>query len=306
MIKFGVYSYTTLMLSRALPRLRFRYSIELLSKNTRDFLTTHERERVFEDFSTIDGVYKRTYQNRFANIEKAISTKIRMLFKNKTEIRVFDLAISDGVSSVEFFDQVSSELPNVPCFFDGSDKHISFFLQRSLFGTTIKDSYGQLTEFNFLGVSVNLAKPDHKIYIINRLLRISIPLLQRFTQKMTPSPEEVSTLHELCLNLLGNRKQFNVFEFDIFEPIPSKKYDMIRAMNILNHSYFSKSELRALFLNCLSGLKDEGILIFGSNTTAGSTLNGMILQKKNNSFVELSCFGKPKGMIEILQLNSKK
>ena len=95
-----------------------------------------------------------------------------------------------------------------------------------------------------------------------------------------------------------------VQEYDLLSE-PKEKYDIIRIMNVLHHSYFNKSEIKSIVNNLQRGLNENALLIIGLNEGAGSNVNAEIFQKKNNqlhSFTKIgngSCFGKiPQNFID--------
>jgi hypothetical protein len=62
-------------------------------------------------------------------------------------------------------------------------------------------------------------------------------------------------------------------------------------MNVLNRDYFSEEQLRKAIENIAVSLNAGGLLITGSNTEAGTTVNGGIYQKKGARFERLGASG---------------
>ena len=62
---------------------------------------------------------------------------------------------------------------------------------------------------------------------------------------------------------------------------------MIRAMNVLNSSYFSDIEFAKVLENLHSGLKDGGLLIVGSNQASGTVVHGGIYKKTPKGFQKI-------------------
>ncbi|MFM8454083.1 MAG: hypothetical protein ACKOAD_03755 [Gammaproteobacteria bacterium] len=80
--------------------------------------------------------------------------------------------------------------------------------------------------------------------------------------------------------------------------------DAIRAMNVLNISYFSNDEFSQVMRNLYEVLTENGLLITGSNQEAGTLVNGGIYQKAGGGFLKIfnSGEGSP---IESILLNFK-
>ena len=81
-------------------------------------------------------------------------------------------------------------------------------------------------------------------------------------------------------------KNFQLGQHDLLQPF-KEKVDIIRAMNVLNLSYFSKDEFSQTICNLYKGLTENGFLITGSNQEAGTIVNGGIYQKEKNGFLKV-------------------
>ena len=57
---------------------------------------------------------------------------------------------------------------------------------------------------------------------------------------------------------------------------PMGRFDVIRAMNVLNKGYFTDAQLRRALANIVLSLNENGLFITGSNTAQGTVVDGGI------------------------------
>jgi hypothetical protein len=65
----------------------------------------------------------------------------------------------------------------------------------------------------------------------------------------------------------------------------------VRAMNIFNRTYFTDNEIGIGVDNVFSSLEEGGAFVTGSNSDAGSQVNGAIYQKLNDGFTLICSSG---------------
>jgi chemotaxis methyl-accepting protein methylase len=61
-------------------------------------------------------------------------------------------------------------------------------------------------------------------------------------------------------------------------------FHCVRAMNVLNDSYFSAEQMRKILLNVHNSLKNNGLFIAGSNQDPGSPVSGAVFSKNDSNF----------------------
>ena len=96
------------------------------------------------------------------------------------------------------------------------------------------------------------------------------------------------------LNTAKTDPRFQLRQHDLLTPF-SKPVHVIRAMNVLNPSYFSEDEFFKILKHIHEGLNSKGVLITGSNQEADTTVDGGIYKKNKDGFdlVEKSGEGSP-------------
>lgn len=88
-----------------------------------------------------------------------------------------------------------------------------------------------------------------------------------------------------------NNEHFRLTQHDVLKPFKDR-FTFIRAMNVLNPSYFSNDDFPKIIRHMHNGLEDDGLFITGSNQEANTTVNGAIYRKYKEGFSLLWCSGK--------------
>ena len=89
------------------------------------------------------------------------------------------------------------------------------------------------------------------------------PLVHQYI-KGDIAAENVFLFSSCAINLERNNKSFELAEHNILKSF-NNKYNIIRAMNILNLSYFTDEEFQIIIKNIYHGLADNALFITGSN-----------------------------------------
>ncbi len=80
-----------------------------------------------------------------------------------------------------------------------------------------------------------------------------------------------------------------VIEEDLAAPVAGK-WDVVRAANILNHVYFSESQLEAMVANVASQVRVSGLLAI-CRTVPQSGNHGSVFKRINDGFEEVGRIG---------------
>lgn len=92
-------------------------------------------------------------------------------------------------------------------------------------------------------------------------------------------------------DLLAADRRLEFMAWDITTPWAGSRVHCIRAMNILNPSYFSKGQLGAIVRNLMESLVEGGLLAVGSNDGPESEVDGAIYRVEGGRLVELKSSG---------------
>ena len=77
--------------------------------------------------------------------------------------------------------------------------------------------------------------------------------------------------------------------------------NIMRVMNVLNPSYFSKNELSIIINNIYVALTMDGLFITGSNQNPGSIVDGGIYQKTIKGFKQLAISGNGSSVATLIE-----
>ncbi|HTW96821.1 MAG TPA: hypothetical protein VMD74_04165 [Candidatus Methylomirabilis sp.] len=259
-------------------------------------------ELILENFSFADGSYKKTHMSRFADFDREILEYLASRQDRNKLTRVHDLATSDGRTALDFFLGLEKKFPRLD--FTASDKNISVFVfsdQRNNGRKIIKDREGKILQFIFPPFVLNVYSAKrafgYKIkrvvfYPVNFILTKILlwPGWQKFYFHTTDNAAEIKLIDQGVLAAVAAKTNFHFLAYDLM----AKKmgdFEIIRAMNILNPSYFSAAEIKQIAANIFSSLAENGWLIVGSNHDADSAVNGDLFLKKDGRLEAVKKFG---------------
>lgn len=293
MFKSGIYS-----LEQVRENLRFsgilggkkKLSITLYDQIKGEPNVDELAERILLLFSDERGAYKRTYARRFEDFDKVALDYLQRTFTVNIFLQIHDVAVSDGRTALDFFESVSSFFENVE--YTASDYNpIIYVIESGKFKITLSQT-GQVLEIVAPPFVFNESKRDRWLwYPLNRIIRLFVRevivpgILKRY---------EAGSCNRSELKLFAPRvvdksiidPRFILRQYDVLKHF-DKQYNIIRAMNILNPTYFSEGEFLSIINHIYSGLKDGGVFITGSNEGVDSIVHGGIYIKAKNGFVNV-------------------
>ncbi len=247
-------------------------------------------ERILLLFADERGAYKRTYTKRFEEFDAVVLDLLKQYFNSELSLLIQDVGVSDGRTSVDFFTKISKVFPNLK--FIASDYNPKvYILERKNFKITISHT-GKILEIVWPPFVFNIIKRDsYRHYPLNHIIRFivekfMVPPLLRAYKLGKVKAKELLLFSPAVLNLAKQDRRFNLSQHDLLSSFKDQSC-VIRAMNVLNPSYFKKEEFNHVLKNIYSGLLEGGILITGSNQEAGSLVHGGIYRKMNNCFEKL-------------------
>ena len=224
--------------------------------------------KVISLYSNNNNTSKTTYGGRFDDLNNILFE----LFDNKKIIKIHDVAISSGITTVDLYNFLISH--NINAKIDASDR----FSTIEYYGNSIKYFYDsnnniiQIYFFNlFLGLKIS------NFFFISKLFFL---LLKNF--KTNKKTRKKIFLFSKEFYEYFNHNKINYFDFDLFDiNSNNKKYNFIRVMNVLNLIYFSEQQIIFAVKNLLDSLEDNGILLIGRTSLDG--INNATFYKKNSN-----------------------
>lgn len=245
-------------------------------------------ERVLLLFKDDRGAYKRTYINRFPEFDAIVLGQINSHFKPEDHLIIHDVGVSDGRTALDLFEKVIPIFTN--CKYIASDYNAKVYILTKDKCTVTISHNGQILEilwppFVFTKIRLNRFL---FLYPLNHVIRFFIQLLYVYpiikdykSGKLTAT--ELTLFAPKVLERSKNDPRLSLERQDLLQPF-KEPANVIRAMNVLNPSYFTKDELHKIINNIYIGLKDGGLFILGSNQNAGTLVHGGIYKKTSSGF----------------------
>jgi hypothetical protein len=255
--------------------------------------------RILARFPTRNQTLKRTQSTRFASFDAALADQIAEHFGGK-RIEIHDTAVSDGRTAVDLF-RALAEHEGLDFSYLASDYAPDVQVVRDdrsslrVVRDPTDDVLLQVVQPPFV---FNVRQGESPfLYPVNRavlaiLLRRRVPDLLARLARGDPglSTTRVRLLHPSCLALERDDPRFRFERHDLLEP-PKRVFDVVRAMNVLNRSYFDHNDLRRAIGNLAASLRPGGLLATGSNEDAGSVVDGGFYRRTEHGFERLASSG---------------
>lgn len=219
----------------------------LLEWNSRSRQEQADLERrFFTSLRMPNGAYKTTLDGRLAELDAEC---VRQLV-GRERVELLDIGVSSGVTTLELIEAV--EAAGMACAAVAADLSIHARLSASFAGyDVLDDAEGRILQLS--GPWGVRGRPDREGWAtpayecVGKLLRAA-----------TGRPQAV----QLVTPRLAGREGVSIEEQDIFVRREDWKgrFDMIRAANLLNLSYFDADRIRAAFALLRTYLRPDGVL----------------------------------------------
>ena len=124
-------------------------------------------------------------------------------------------------------------------------------------------------------------------YPLNHLLRwgLSHTTVQRLLRSPDAERRSIELVHPGCTQLSASEPRFELVRHDIEQPA-QHVFDIVRAMNILNPSYFEPASMQRIVGLICESIAPGGLLVTGSNLEPGSPVAGSVFLKKSSGMHE--------------------
>lgn len=252
-------------------------------------------ERILLLFTDERGAYKRTYSNRFAEFDMHALEIITKHFAKDQILKFHDAGISDGRTAVDLFVKLALCHPNIE--YQASDYNpFVYVIEKDDVKITLShnDKVIEIVRPPFV---FNAANPDVlKYHALNRVVQFFVerlyvkPMLREYHAGKLKR-NEIYLFCPAAVRLMTADPRFKLMQHNILNALNEKQH-IIRAMNLLNVTYFSTAEFKMLLNNVYNALHVNGLFIVGSNQDSGSQVHGGIYRKTNSGFMKLWQSGK--------------
>lgn len=300
MIKFGIHTLKQLSPPGILEKIDQETNISITLYDKVGGLPDGDRiaARILLRFADDRGAYKRTYSRRFEAFDRQV---VRVLLENRppealaSPWLIHDTGVSDARTSCDFFRSITESHPGVEFHASDYDPEV-FVIESNRINITVNAS-GQLLEivwppfvFNIIRSRGFLKHARYYLYPLNHLIRLCLEWFP--VRKMLKAYEAGSVQAKRMLlfcpeavRLSQSDPRFHLTKHNLLDPSPfEKKLGVLRAMNVLNPSYFTEREMGAILGNIFEALDEGGCFITGSNQDSESIVHGAVYQKRNQGF----------------------
>jgi SAM-dependent methyltransferase len=303
MFKLGIYKKEQLRPGHLNGFINSRKFIALDLYNSLDDLAPGDRDRIQERmlsrFSVRGGILKYTHARRFDEFDELAISAVKANFPTGQDILVHDIGASDGRTSCGLYERLS-RIYRERLDFWASDyaPHVYVLKRAHSARRLIIDDHDNVLQIVTPPFVFIVVRPESKaLYPLNHLMRClattlyARPLLR--ASKAGAAEIERTTVELLCHEaraFMAERNNFHFTQYDVLTA-PMARFDVIRAMNVLNHGYFSNAQLSAALGNIARSLNSGGLLITGSNTAQGTIVNGGVYRKHGARMEKLQASG---------------
>jgi chemotaxis methyl-accepting protein methylase len=250
-------------------------------------------ERILFRFATRNASLKRTQSARFEAFDAAFVEHFRAALEPSRHYAVHDAGVSDGRTAVDFFRRLAA-VPGLDFEFVATDYAPAVTAvedERGRLALVLDPASGEMLQLIWPPFVFNLRKGESPLfYPVNHLARRWLlarrapALLARL--RADADGLRVSTirlLHPSALALEASDSRFRFERHDLLTPAP-RRYDVVRAMNVLNRSYFPEAELARAVGHVADSLVAGGWFVVGANQDRGSKVDGAVYRRVERGF----------------------
>jgi len=267
----------------------------------------HNESSAMEDYSyfneiKIGGTFKKTVNNRFAAFDEFLVDLLRENFAHPEKLSVHDMAVSSGVTSVEFFDKLHES--GIPIKFTASDKftHVFVLNNKNYNYTVVLGPDLEFMQFLFSRFVIDEDESTKDFvnylmmkYVFNKILPLAKKIILEcgiafddFLQdRFIVDGFEITRIPLLSKKIIEKCYATSDFRFcrhDIFKET-SEPFDVVRAMNILNLGYFDRGRISLIRDNIFNKLNENGVFIVGrTRDDGGNDTCASVFVKKDHAF----------------------
>jgi hypothetical protein len=288
--KLGVHSIQQLQKgkTRTIFGTAKKVSVTLLSKIDADELSADEYASIMFCLNDDQGTYKRTYAARFGRFNDKCIDIIHETFR-KPDLEFHDAAVSSAETAVEFFEKLCGHYDDLRYLASDYDPFITV-LGTDSFSVSIASS-GSILEILLPPFVFTHKPPDRWFYPVNKILFFiarkfwAKRLVAKYQSGLLPANvvRKIDIFSPRARHLASKDQRFRLGQHDLLAPM-GDTFHCVRAMNVLNDSYFSAEQMRKILLNVHNSLKNNGLFITGSNQDPGSPVSGAVFSKNDSNF----------------------
>lgn len=290
MFKFGVHSIEQLERNKTLTVFGAakKVSVTLLDEARNSQQSEEAYASIMFDLNDDRGTYKRTYGSRFDDFDNVCIEAISEAIPGP-ELSIHDVAVSSAETATDFFGRLVRRYPSVRYLATDYDPFLTILVEGPLCVSIT--SQNLIVEVLLPPFVLTPIKPDRRLYVLNRALLYLLQktwvrsLVKRYDQASLPKTKvrQLDLFSPKAKLLADSDRRFSLGQHDILDP-DDRVFDCIRAMNVLNESYFSRNEFSTVVQNLYKSIREGGLLIVGSNDDSGTPVSGAIYTRRAGKF----------------------
>lgn len=242
-------------------------------------------ERFFRIIRLPNGTYKTTAARRLREVDIALCQCLKDAPK---DLNVLDVAVSSGVTSLELLDALTQQgfKPRLTA----ADLAVHATLGRLPGGLEVLlDSTGHILQLARPPIvkgrphdpfkSISRAALQGAIAFLETLIRIGILRCSDLKEVALVSPRML------------NKPEITIIEHDLNHDRPEwhAQFDVVRAANILNQTYFSRTVLKQMFNYLCSYVKPNGFLVLSRTMESDNSTHGTIFTLAAEGKLRVAC-----------------
>ena len=233
--------------------------------------TAREKE-FFRSIRLKNGTFKTTHAHRLDDVNEVANT----VLPARRPLEMMDVAASSGIATLEWIDCLREA--GVEFRMTAGDVCVQAFLLSFGRGAhVLVDATGYPLQFDLFGRVIpypprrRLALTSPPLFLGAHLLRWLVPVFFAVSFRRRVTHDSGTAMHRIgvecrATSLVSPRlracDELTIVEDDLLEPGSfASRFDVIRAANILNRSYFGEGTLRVMIENLRARLRRSGVLI---------------------------------------------
>ncbi|SCA56216.1 hypothetical protein MTBPR1_20064 [Candidatus Terasakiella magnetica] len=250
----------------------------------------------FQHLRLSNGSFKTTCDNRLNDVNSYVDEFLDF----DCELKILDVAASSAISSVEWFAHLQKK--SLKMDYTASDlTMVGRYYQTGFTDLLFEKQTGHLLQADILGQAFPSSSGVRWKNQIYRLLKAS-------TSPYRNKGKEIKLVNRLAARCEQENSNFSLCELDMFQAskqLNSKSFNVIRAANILNRSYFTEAQIFQAIKQLFSLLDDGGFLIVVKSEDDGMN-NGAVYCKKEKTFEHLGTINGGSDINELVRSAGRK
>jgi hypothetical protein len=224
------------------------------------------------------GVYKRTVARRFDDVRAEVTAALREALGTPATLRVHDLGVSDGTTSVELHADLKACWADVSLVMSDAFDRIWVVRRPASPWTCVLDADLRPLQYYSRRFVLPADPPPSWRIPLNRLVRARVvkregprfleiaDLLRSGGESASLPPgvtaERILLVGRAAAALLAKDPGVTFVRHDATRPL-SGRFHLVRAMNVLNRAYFDEATLRRAIGHVRDALEPGGVFLAG-------------------------------------------